>query len=179
VGQYWKIYNETKKEMLNPWGFDEGAKLKEWPMDGPGGMQTALIVLLLEKSSLGDGSGDWSFEAAPDKLRGFIGWWCGDKVSIVGDYSHLPEFSAEDWGNAYSDISENMVALMKYEPCLAGNTEFFERGDLAEDDLFECASCGEIFDIEDSIKIAEELFCPKCASADTEGPVEDTHVHEL
>jgi hypothetical protein len=115
MGQYWKIYNETKKEMLNPWAFGEVAKLHEWPMDGPGGMQTALVVLLLEKSSLGDGGGDFDFEAAPDKLRGFIGWWRGDKISIVGDYSHLPEFSVEAWEDAYSDISKLMVELMSYE----------------------------------------------------------------
>jgi len=120
VGQYWKIYNETKKEMLNPWSFNEVAKLREWPMDGPGGMQTALIVLLLERSSLGDGGGDWDFEDAPAKLFGFVGWWRGDKISIVGDYSHLPEFSAEDWEDAYSDISEDVYALLQYEKCLSG-----------------------------------------------------------
>ena len=123
MGQYWKIYNETKKEMLNPWAFGEVAKLHEWPMDGPGGMQTALVVLLLEKSSLGDGGGDFDFEAAPDKLRGFIGWWRGDKISIVGDYSHLPEFSdsnvEDDWEAAYSDISEDMAKLLKFEPLVA------------------------------------------------------------
>jgi hypothetical protein len=122
VGQYWIVVNETKKEMLNPWSFNEVAKLHEWPMDGPGGMQTALIVLLLEKSSLGDGGGDWDFENAPAKLYGFVGWWRGDSISIVGDYSHRPEFSAEDWEDAYSDISESMVALMKYEPCLCDDT---------------------------------------------------------
>lgn len=119
MGQYWQIYNETKHEKLNPWDFDEVAKLKEWPLDGPGGMQSALVVLMLEKSSLGDGGGDWTFENVPDGLRGFIGWWRGDKISIVGDYSHLPEFSAEDWEDAYSDISKDVCALLKYESCLA------------------------------------------------------------
>jgi hypothetical protein len=115
VGQYWQIYNETKKEKLNPWDFGEVAKLHEWPMDGPGGMHTALIILLLEKSSLGDGGGDFNFEAAPMGLRGYVGWWRGDKVSIVGDYSYRPEFSEGEWEDAYRDISRDMVELMSYE----------------------------------------------------------------
>ena len=128
MGQYFQVYNETKHEKLNPWDFGEVAKLHEWPLDGPGGMQSALIVLLLEKSSLGDGGGDWTFEDAPDKLRGFIGHWRGDAISIVGDYSHLPEFSDnnvdddwedDDWEAAYSDISASLLALLAYEPCLA------------------------------------------------------------
>jgi hypothetical protein len=119
MGQYWCIYNETKKEMMNPWDFGEVAKLYEWPMDGPGGMQTALIILLLEKSSLGDGGGDWyGLSDAPSPYNELIGSWRGDAVSIVGDYSHLPEFGGEEnegWEEGYKDISKSMVELMKYE----------------------------------------------------------------
>jgi hypothetical protein len=121
MGQYWCIYNETKKEMMNPWGFGEVAKLHEWPQDGPGGMQSALVVLLLEKSSLGDGGGDFDFSEAPQALQDRIGSWRGDRVSIVGDYSHLAEFGGDsdnpDWPE-YKDISKEMVELMSYEPYL-------------------------------------------------------------
>ena len=122
MGQYWKIYNESKKEMLNPWDFDEVAKLHEWPLDGPGGMQSALVILLLEPSSLGDGGGDFDFSAATDELRGYIGHWRGDAISIVGDYSLLPEFSfdnsAEEEDRQYHDISKDVYALMQHEPYL-------------------------------------------------------------
>jgi hypothetical protein len=129
VGQYWLIYNETKKQKMNPWDFGEVAKLHEWPQDGPGGMQSALVILLLEKSSLGDGGGDYFFDEAPAELAELIGSWRGDRVSIVGDYSHLDEFGGGEWdyeakpdGNPwqdeYTDISKQMAELMSYEPAL-------------------------------------------------------------
>jgi hypothetical protein len=128
VGQYWQIYNETKKEMLNPWAFGEVAKLHEWPMDGPGGMHTALVVLLLDVSSLGEGGGDFNFRDAPKKLQALAGSWRGDRISIVGDYSHLTEFGGyavgeknpgQDFEDAYKDISKAMVELMSYDRALA------------------------------------------------------------
>ena len=132
MGQYWQIYNETKKEKLNPWDFGEVAKLREWPMDGPGGMQTALIILMLEKSSLGDGGGDWTgLESAPEGLYGYVGYWRGDRISIVGDYSHLPEFQGE-FDEGWRDISKDLMELMKYEPCLLNQ----EPPSLAPDMIF-------------------------------------------
>jgi len=123
MGQYWQIYNDTSDEKLNPWAFGEVAKLHEWPQDGPGGMQSALIILLLEKSSLGDGGGDYDFSAAPAELQeAYIGAWRGDSIHIVGDYSHLEEFGegaeTDEWEAKYHDISEKMVELMSYEPAL-------------------------------------------------------------
>ena len=132
MGQYWQIYNETKQEKLSPWKFDECAKLYEWPMDGPGGMQSALVVLLLEGSSLGDGGGDFTFENAPPELFARIGSWRGDKVSIVGDYSHLAQYG-NGFSEEYTDISSDLFALMQYEKGLkSGN----EQPHLAPDMIF-------------------------------------------
>ena len=36
--------------------------------------------------------------------------------------------------------------------------------DLADNDEFECTSCEYIFDIEDSIKVGDDLHCPDCSN---------------
>jgi hypothetical protein len=84
-------------------------------------MQSALVLLLLEKSSLGDGGGDYFFDEAPAELTELIGSWRGDRVSIVGDYSHLEEFGDDgekSFDHDWTDISKQMAELMSYEPAL-------------------------------------------------------------
>lgn len=61
MGQYYKIVNVDKKEFLEPWSFNNGAKLTEWSYDrNP--MVLAMMNLL---------AGDWK----------------GDRVFVVGDYA--------------------------------------------------------------------------------------------
>lgn len=40
--------------------------------------------------------------------------------------------------------------------------------DLADHDLFECTTCHTTLDIEDSIKVSDELICPRCAAIASE-----------
>lgn len=35
--------------------------------------------------------------------------------------------------------------------------------DLSNDDLFECSGCQGVLDIENSVKVDKELYCPECA----------------
>lgn len=63
MGQYYKIVNVDKEEMLVPWDFECGAKLMEWSYD-KNDMILALFNLLAGK-------------------------WKGDRVFVVGDYADL------------------------------------------------------------------------------------------
>ena len=79
MGQYFKIVNEDKKEVVNAWDIGGGAKFWEW-MYNP---QIRVFGWLLRKSD-GDGGGD-----IPSEERGqyqTLGRWAGDRVTLVGDY---------------------------------------------------------------------------------------------
>tara|TARA_R100000734_G_C3303039_1_gene93541 strand:+ start:481 stop:984 length:504 start_codon:yes stop_codon:yes gene_type:complete len=78
MGQYYKVFNKTKKEYLNPHSFGNGLKLMEFTSDGKGLLQ-CLSLLLAEGN--GRGGGDH-----PSKSP-LIGSWSGDQITIQGDYA--------------------------------------------------------------------------------------------
>ena len=61
MGQYYKILNIDKKEMLVPWSWNNGAKLMEWSYCG-NSMVRGFLTLLYNS-------------------------WKGDRVYVVGDYA--------------------------------------------------------------------------------------------
>ncbi len=77
MGQYHKVANLDKRQILDPHNLGNGLKLWEQLASHPG-TGAALIVLLASKSN-GDGGGD--LEAHP-----LVGSWCGDRIAFVGDY---------------------------------------------------------------------------------------------
>ena len=76
MGQYHAIYNLDRQESLNPCGFGDGLKLREFGMSG-GGTMAALAYLLAGSTCRGGGD----FAKGPNGGR-----WCGDKIAIIGDY---------------------------------------------------------------------------------------------
>lgn len=97
MGQYHKLVNLDKREVVEPHGLGLGAKQYE---------QTACeaslsdAMYLLVMTSPASGSGDWP-------LTALSGRWAGDRVVVLGDYTEdgsLPAF--ENAGSLYKN-SEN------------------------------------------------------------------------
>ena len=77
MGQYFKIVNEDKKEVINPWDLGGTAKFWEWLWNP----QARVFVWLLRKSDEG-GGGDIN---ATERFE-TLGRWAGDRITLVGDY---------------------------------------------------------------------------------------------
>jgi hypothetical protein len=111
MGQYYKIVNLDKKQYMEPWTFDDGAKLLEFGMSAEGTM-TALAILLADGN--GRGGGDLNDEPNP-----LVGSWAGDRIVISGDYADEGRFT-DDKENLYHisseqylDIGPTMLKIMK------------------------------------------------------------------
>ena len=78
MGQYYKVFNKTKKEYLNPHTFGNGLKLMEFTSDGKGILQG--LSLLLANGN-GRGGGDLHSD------NPLIGSWSGHSITIEGDYA--------------------------------------------------------------------------------------------
>jgi hypothetical protein len=93
MGQYHLAVSLSAREFVHPHALGDGLKLVEQVGSGPGGVGSALILLLA--ASNGYGGGDFR---APDP-NGVVGRWAGDRVAIVGDYAEpedlAPEHEAE------------------------------------------------------------------------------------
>jgi hypothetical protein len=107
MGQYFKIVNEDKKEVVNPWDIGGVAKFWEW-LANP---QARVFVWLLRQSD-GDGGGD----IGTDERERYqtLGRWAGDRITLIGDYdsSGLWDIAATKDADgkpledaAYTDIS--------------------------------------------------------------------------
>ena len=77
MGQYFKIVNLDKREVVNPWDLGTGAKFWEW-LYNP---HARVFVWLLRKSD-GDGGGDIHDR---DQYK-TLGRWAGDRLVLIGDY---------------------------------------------------------------------------------------------
>ncbi len=105
MGQYFKVVNLDKKEVLHPHKLGDGLKLMEF--GGGGGTMLALAVLLADNSD--------------HRVEGpLVGSWSGDRIVIAGDYGpHFPG-EGEDGdslydiaSNTYDDISLEIRAVLE------------------------------------------------------------------
>ncbi len=105
MGQYFKIVNQDKKEVINAWDLGGGAKFWEW-LHNP---QARVFVWLLRKSDEG-GGGDIN---DPERFE-TLGRWAGDRITLTGDYdssrlwnmSETKDADGKPLPNAtYTDIS--------------------------------------------------------------------------
>ena len=83
MGQYYKIVNLDKGQYLDPYTFNEGAKLMEFGCSSMG-ILTALAILLADGN--GRGGGDLHSD------NPIIGSWAGDSIVISGDYADEEKF---------------------------------------------------------------------------------------
>lgn len=105
MGQYFKLVNEDKREIVDPWtahdvtvdGSGAPSKFYEWLYNN----HARLLVWLLRRSNEG-GGGD--VENMP-RFR-TLGRWAGDRVSLIGDGddSKLYQKATEQ----YTDITREL-----------------------------------------------------------------------
>lgn len=107
MGQYYRVANLDKKQVLKPHDFGHGAKLMEFAGAGDG-MMRALAVLLADGN--GRGGGDL------DSTDPLVGSWAGDRIVVVGDYADDDRFvpgSLYEASNDYENISEKMKGVFR------------------------------------------------------------------
>lgn len=102
MGQYHKVYNVDKLEMLHGHDLNCGIKLME-QVGFKKSTSTALFLLLA--NSNGRGGGD----AVP---HSYIGRWAGDRIVIQGDYADPgdPGFIADT--DQYTNISAAVKEML-------------------------------------------------------------------
>ena len=103
MGQYHKVYNIDKREVINGHGIGNGLKLLE-QVGFDTSTSTALFFLLA--NSNGRGGGD-----AED--HEMIGRWAGDRVVIQGDYAEPGDQSYISNTEQYIDISPDVAYMLR------------------------------------------------------------------
>jgi hypothetical protein len=110
MGQYYKVINLDKCEVLVPHLFDDGAKLLEFGCSAYGTM-TALAILLV--NSNGRGGGDFD----PQDGGEYAGRWAGDRIIIAGDYAKR--------GDKFEHEEENLYDRAKEKPFVDISVDVF------------------------------------------------------
>jgi hypothetical protein len=82
MGQYFRVINKTKKELLNPHTFGSGLKIGEI-ISSRGEILQGLALLLAE--------GHIEYKDSIPKPSTIIGRWQGDKITILGDSAYDKE----------------------------------------------------------------------------------------
>jgi hypothetical protein len=118
MGQYHKVVNLDKLQMIDPHKLGAGLKLWEQLATHPG--TGAALVVLLASASNGQGGGDLRTESS------ITGHWRGDRIAFVGDYDddsryHVngQEMSGRDiYDDEWTDVTDQVCAVIEAE--LAG-----------------------------------------------------------
>jgi hypothetical protein len=97
MGQYFKVVNITKKQVMKPLLFGSGSKLMEFSSDRMSIMQ-GLAILLADGN--GRGGGDLNSE------NPIVGSWAGDQIVIAGDYADEGKFVDDPKINLYTESCE-------------------------------------------------------------------------
>jgi len=121
MGQYHKLVNIDKREVVHPYNLGLGAKQYEQTGEG-GAMGDALYLLLMTSPSRG--GGDW------EEFAGLSGRWVGDRVVVVGDYTEdkdIPKYTnasklyhdSEDWKDISDAVAVALGKVFSFEINLA------------------------------------------------------------
>lgn len=104
MGQYHKVYNIDKGEMINAHGINNGLKLVEQIGHD---MSTSTALFLLLANSNGRGGGDVDDHA-------LIGKWAGDRIVIQGDYADESDqgYISDREIDGYLDISKAVNEML-------------------------------------------------------------------
>ena len=119
MGQYYRIFNTSKKESISPAALGDGVKLLEF---GCGGVTTAALAVLLANSN-GRGGGDLNAPYKNGKriecpeIDKISGRWSGDSIVIQGDYAKEgdPSFISESERENFKDISKLCIDALKFD----------------------------------------------------------------
>ena len=94
MGQYFKLVNEDKKEVVNPWDIGGVAKFWEWIYNP----QARVLVWLLRRSDEGGGG-----DIDEPKRYSTLGRWAGDRITLIGDYD-----SSQLWDKARTQDADGL-----------------------------------------------------------------------
>lgn len=142
MGQYYKVFNKTKKEYLDPHTFGNGMKLMEFTSDGRGVLQGLSILLA---NGNGRGGGDHHSDSQ------IIGSWSGDNITIDGDYADDTLWDklnkdGENYEKGWKDISMDVYRVLLQDSWIGKEME--ER----------CRKHGDEYFFGDEKKLMHELF---------------------
>lgn len=109
MGQYHKVYNIDKKQMISGHGLNNGLKL----MEQIGFEKSTSSALFLLLSNSPDGSGG---DPNPHEM---IGSWAGDRIVIQGDYADENSKSfisdTDDYENISSQVMDMLNVVFAYD----------------------------------------------------------------
>lgn len=97
MGQYFKIVNKTKKQVLEPHIFDSGFKHGEVLANSSRGSVLQALGLLISTCDR---------DKTSTSLKGS---WAGDEIIMVGDYHESELYNKSDNSRWYTDISEYVL----------------------------------------------------------------------
>jgi len=123
MGQYFKVFNLDKKESITPHSFHDGAKLMEFACSSNGTL-TGLAILLRQSSQTG--GGDFGHYLNNIRDKELVGSWAGDRIAIVGDYDDNPAGSSIYFDSTYTDISDDVVELIRHDRYVNESFEQYE-----------------------------------------------------
>lgn len=110
MGQYFKVVNLDKRELLHPHKFNEGLKLMEFAHEG----RTLRGLAVLLSNGNGGNGGDIH---SSDSL---VGSWAGDRIVVAGDYGDDGRWVEDPKSNLYgvatetfTDISSRVRAMLE------------------------------------------------------------------
>lgn len=103
MGQYHKVYNIDKREMIHGHHIHNGLKLVE-QIGHDKSTSTALFLLLA--NSNGRGGGDV-------EEHEFIGRWAGDRIVVQGDYAEPGDPGYISNPDEYINISSDVDHMLK------------------------------------------------------------------
>jgi hypothetical protein len=103
MGQYHKVYNVDKEEMINAHGINNGLKLVEQVGHD---LSTSTALFLLLANSNGRGGGDV-------REHELVGSWAGDRVVVQGDYAEPNDKGFISNTDRYRDISNDVFNMLK------------------------------------------------------------------
>ena len=111
MGQYFKIVNKTKKQVLEPMTFGSGCKHGEIISNADRGSVLQALGHLITTCS--GGWGEW--HEGTSKFIRYKGTWAGDEIILVGDYHESKLYEKSYNARWYKDISEEVMFELLHE----------------------------------------------------------------
>jgi hypothetical protein len=106
MGQYFKIVNKTKKQVLEPMTFGSGCKNLEIIANATGGSVLQALGHLITTCERQVFSAEWLQKTG---RKSWKGTWSGDEIIMVGDYHESELYDKCQNTRWYEDISEEVM----------------------------------------------------------------------
>jgi hypothetical protein len=112
MGQYYKLVNQDKKEVVVSWDIGGTAKFFEWLYNN----QARVLVWLLRQSNEWGGG-----DVQQAEQYQTLGRWAGDRITLVGDYDQSKLYQeADGYHNISHELYEEFNTVIEEEGRLDG-----------------------------------------------------------